>query len=162
MILLANKNKTVISETTTTSGITSVTINQEQSAILFSLHVSSLDLDVALSVRVYAVVGSSEKLLYETKTIRQAGNEFIDFSVQAGGDIRVDATYTGVATYEIQAKAIPSLPLPEAVPVVLLDGYANREQKMIELLTYNNELLEKMVNHLRVITNINKDDGESF
>ena len=61
MILLANKLKSLISETTTTASRTSVDVTQEYSTIWLTIAVSTLPTDTVLEVEVFAIGDGFEK-----------------------------------------------------------------------------------------------------
>lgn len=162
MILLANKQKTVSSATTTGAGNTSVTINTELSVVLFTLDVSATQPDTKLNIDVYSQSGVDRKLLYRTNSITSVTDEPIYFSVQAGTDLTVDISYTGVCTYELLAKNVEALPMPSSI--ITIDSVETntwREQVLYKLDTQN-ELLTKLLNHARLITGIDTDEGDEY
>lgn len=162
MILLADKLKTISSATTSAAGATSVTLNTEQSAVIFTMVLSSVAGDTKFNIRVFAVGDSDERLLYDTPIYQTALVEPVEFSVQTGNKIRVDIFYTGVVTYELRAKAIASLPVPTTINTVDSDAEIAWRGTIESQLATTNDKLQRILNHLRIITEVEEDKGDDF
>jgi hypothetical protein len=162
MILLANKLKTLISETTTSSSRTSVDVVQEYSTIWLTISVTAITDDTTLEVEVFAIGDGFEKSLYRIFLNEATDDEPIEVSLQTGVDIRVRTIYEAGTTYEILAKSIPAPP-PATIIKVEQDFEEHQWRRdVLDILQENNKQLQLLVNHARLITGLNKDEGEDF
>ena len=162
MILLANKLKRIVSETTSGRGTTTTTVTQEFSTVIFTLNVTALAANTSLDLKFFSIVDSVERELLHAPLVTKITPDSIEFTVQAGGDIRVDVAYNGAATYTIHAKSLANAPALETITVTESASTAEWQAGMLDSLQINNELMMKLVNHLRQITGVRNDDGESF
>ena len=92
----------------------------------------------------------------------RSDDEPIEVVLQTGVDIRVRTIYESGTTYEILAKSIPAPPLPSIITVNQDPDFHLWQQEVLDMLENNNKLLQIIANHARLITGLNKDEGEDF
>ena len=167
MILHANRQKVISSTTATAAAETSITLNTEQSVVLFNLDVTSIGTGVSFVVEVYASNGTTERLLHR-EIVTKITSEPKEFAAQSGLDFVVKIFYTGAVTYSLNGKSLVSLPISSSAvvnnedPAPAEDNTAEWRQNIETLLKTNNDLMLRMLNHLRYMTNIESEQGEDY
>ena len=164
MILLANQSKNAMSTTTTGAATETVTINPEQSCMLVTVFVSSMNAGVSFIVDVYGTdnTGSEQQLLYSFPQVTGLDDTPLTYAVQYSGNIKIVASTNGIMSYVVRVKGIDSLPTGNAMVVSMDKTTAVWQRQVINQLVLTNELLQCILNHNRIITGLEEDEGDKF
>ena len=164
MILHANKLKTIASETATDLGSNSVDVLMETSVVAMALYVTSMAAGGALIVDIYEVgVNTSDDILIARfPVIRKSETDPIHLTVETTGNIRVDISYNNAVTYELRGKSLTQKPADSIITVKGDKDAQEHATYLEEMLWVINSNLEKILNHNRTITGLEKDKGDKF
>lgn len=163
----ANRSVLLMDTTVTAVGKETLRVSLEQESAILTVHVSSMAVGTAILVDVYEVSQDSgdEFRIYTQSPIRAAGDP-IQFPVTPGGSFRVQVEHTGAATYTVRGKSVSSIPA-SLVPETEADRVAKKSeevfrQELLSCLDNINDVMKRILNHQRVITGIESDEGEEF
>jgi hypothetical protein len=158
----ANRSMLLIDETATRAGTESLRVSLEQESAILTLNVTAVEKDKRLDMIVYEVSQDSEDeiLLHRLPSVTRA-SEPLQITVTPGGSFRIVIERTGTATYTVRGKSVSSLPVVP-IDVIGTAEEADRQTKIINLLMCNNDLLEKLVNHMRYISGLESDEGDNY
>lgn len=161
-----NRVKNVLDVSAPSAGSDSVIVNVEDDGVILTAYASSLQAGAQVYINVESIGDGISNLeqLGEFPLILNSGIPYM-LKINVAGNIQITATYTGQASFEIRGKAVSGSAIDsEAMPVKLelTDEDRQQQRDMVILLSKNNDLLTKILNHHRLITGIEGEIGEEF
>lgn len=166
VILPNNKSKELCNQTINGTGTQSLKIAVEQGAAAFTFHLTSTASPFLATFKMYHVGDHDDDkvLIHTSPSFTQAAQTPYSFEVDVAGPLLFEITTDNTITYTLRGKALTSRTV--GTQTVALSNEStelkNWRADVKQLLQQNNELLDKVVNHLRVMTDINPDEGEEF
>lgn len=165
IIIPRDKSKELCSQTFTAADEHIMRVGVEQSAVALTLFVSSLAAGSNIYMKVYHAGNHEDDkvLIHESPFFDNATDTPYAFEVEVHGPLLIEVFTTGAASFVIRGKAISA----HAADVQVVSTTSDDVQKiwrkdMLQQMQENNELLQKLLNHLRVMTDINADEGEDY
>lgn len=169
VILPSNgRPRNVLNRVETGSGDISIDVVPENDAVAITCYVDSIAAGSFFDISVY-LCGDAEdniKLLYQFPQVTQAQLEPMTVIIPANGRVKLEICHTDSVSFELNAKAVSASTLIEqntqAVQIVPTNDELAHRELMISCLDQMNETLSIILNHQRVLTDLNKDKGEIF
>ena len=169
-VTLPNSGKTraIFDLSEATKGKTVCDVVVENDSIAITCYVTSLGSDQTLDVLIEEIGNDPRnvKLIHRFPQVARSRGNPQSVSLPVGGVLRFTAEYSGAVDFEMRARAISGGALVQGSTQLISsvesdDDKVYREQ-IICLLTENNVLLGTILNHQRLITNINQDLGDVY
>ena len=149
-------------------GETSLTVVPEHDAMSLTCYVDSVSTGSTLDVNIYILgdIDGNSKLIGSFPQVVQARAEPLTVILPANGNIKIIASYTGAATFEINGKAVSSASLVEQ-NTQNVNVIASQDDKMYRdgitnSLNNINKVLNLILNHQRFITGVEHEQGDEY
>jgi hypothetical protein len=165
-LLPFNKSRQLTRKTITGAGTSETIINVEQSAVSLTFHMSAFTVGSLVTFEVYHIGDHEDDQvwLYTSPNFTSEGDTPFNIELDAPGPLLVRVISNDTITYTLRGKAINAH--TPAVQEVHLSNETTElavwRKDMLQLMQANNELLQTVINHLRVISDINADEGETY
>jgi hypothetical protein len=161
IILPFNKSKQIMEESLSGNSVSSYMVAVEQPAASFTFHPTVVTGTHSFCIFEVGDHADDKILLYRSPLIEKVQSP-ISVSVPCNGPILIVVEYSGTMTYTVRGKAINTGISIQQVTETSAAQVADRQLRLINLLECNNTLLEKVVNHLRHISGIESDEGDTY
>lgn len=163
--IVQGKTRQLLNVAENESGYKSVIFTNEAGAVSLSINVIALSGMTKGYWELWSMAGDSanhNRLLYRSNT--ESGLGVRHETIQATGKLKFNVVYTGAATFEVSATGVEAIAAAKTFDVNVkksVDDMQFRDELLNCLESINNNLV-KILNHQRIITAINKDEGELF
>jgi len=162
------KTKSVFSVVDTVAGKASTTVTVENDAVIFTCYVTSLEADATLNILVEEIGDAPNNtiVLARLPQVSRALANPQSISLPVGGVLRLTAEYTGSVNFEMRGRAISGAALgntsTQSVQVVTSEADNLYRESVLCSLDNIYNTLQRILNHQRMITNIEEDKGNEF
>lgn len=160
------KTRSIFDLVATSAGSKVCEVVVENDAVAVTCFVVSLGSGDVLDITIEETGNSplNSKLVHRFPQASRALSNPQSMVIPVGGALKFTATYTGAVTFEMRGRAVSGASITAVQEVELVTTEADklyRESVLCALDNMNNSL-EKIVNHSRVITNIEEGKGDNF
>jgi hypothetical protein len=149
----------------TSNGETIQELNVENDAVTITCHISSFGGNTLFDLKIEAVGDrATDKAVIAEFPQLSSGTGVRTLTVPCSGKIRVTTNYTGAISFQLRGKGVgaAAVDLPKTVAVAESQYQREIDADIVHELGCIRDLLEKAVNHLREITNIESDTGDKY
>jgi len=170
-IILPSNGRTnqLFSIESTTAGKIVRDVVVENDAISLSCYTAAIDVNSAIITIVVEEIGNHEnnrKVIRRLGPITKISEEPINEIFTVTGILRITIEYTGPITFDMHARAVGSAAAlaqtTQDVAISLTDNDKQYRAEHLALLCDIQDALEKILNHQRLITSIQQDQGDKF
>ena len=165
VLLPKDKTKQLFSASPTRSGADEIFLALEDNGVILTLFVSTLSENNSISIEVQDIGDADTDItsIESSPTLTKISQTPYRMTVFPSGSIKIRVSYSGPVTYYIRAKSISNTVDEQQAVVVELLQEANRHNKEVnDTLIEINANLTLLVNHVRLITGVNDDEGDVY
>jgi hypothetical protein len=164
--ITASKTRKLLDVNDTTAGSKGIIFTNESSAVSISVNVIAQAGNTIGYWELWSIGGDSdqhESLIYRSES--ESGIGVREKKLLAAGKLRLAVYYTGSAEFEFTAKGIESASVVDNIQPVIIE-LTNEDKKYrtehIDLLCSIDNKLKAILNHQRLLTGMEKDEGDIF
>jgi hypothetical protein len=169
LILPSNgRTRQVFDLETTASGRKTQEIIVENDAIHLTCFAAAVATGASISITIEQLGNNEDniKVIRRLGTITSKSDEPSTDIFNVGGVIRITTEYTGAVTFDMHGRAVSGAVAAgestQSVSLELTEADKLYRQEHMSLLCTAVDTLERILNHQRLITNIEKDKGETY
>jgi hypothetical protein len=161
IILPFNKSKQLAEKSLTGSGTEQLRVAVEQPAA--SLAFTFITITENVIVSIYEVGDTNDAaILLSRQIVVPSISKTLNLTIPCNGPIRIDIEYTSAISYSLRGKAIDIYDEVKTVTLTNEQDTLIWQSQVLATLSLMCENLERVVSHIRYITDISSEDGEIY